>query len=33
MMIENEPARAIALKYDGGNAPTVTASGEGTIAD
>lgn len=33
MMIENEPLRAIALKYDGDNAPTVTASGEGAIAD
>ncbi len=29
----NEPLRAIALKYDGENAPTVTASGEGAIAE
>ncbi len=33
MVFENEPLRAIALKYDGENAPTVTASGEGEIAD
>jgi flagellar biosynthesis protein len=33
MIIENEPLRAVALKYDGENAPTVTASGEGDIAD
>lgn len=29
----NEPLRAIALKYDGENAPTVTASGEGDLAE
>lgn len=28
----NEPLRAIALQYDGENAPTVTATGEGDIA-
>ncbi|PHS26628.1 MAG: flagellar protein FhlB [Methylophaga sp.] len=28
----NEPLRAIALQYDGDNAPVVTASGEGDIA-
>lgn len=33
MIFENEPLRAVALKYDGENAPTVTASGEGEIAD
>jgi flagellar biosynthesis protein len=33
MIFENEPLRAVALKYDGENAPTVTASGEGAIAD
>ena len=33
MIIENEPLRAIALSYDGDNAPTVTASGEGAIAE
>ncbi|MFT7235231.1 MAG: flagellar biosynthesis protein [Methylophagaceae bacterium] len=33
MIFENEPLRAIALKYDGDNAPTVTAGGEGVIAD
>ncbi|NOQ81637.1 MAG: flagellar protein FhlB [Methylophaga sp.] len=32
-MSENEPLRAIALQYDGENAPTVTASGEGVIAE
>ncbi len=31
--MSNEPLRAIALKYDGENAPTVTASGEGVIAE
>lgn len=29
----NEPLKAVALKYDGENAPTVTASGEGDIAE
>lgn len=33
MIIEHEPLRAVALKYDGDNAPTVTASGEGAIAE
>lgn len=33
MIFENEPLRAIALKYDGDNAPTVTAGGEGAIAE
>ena len=33
MIFENEPLRAVALKYDGENASTVTASGEGEIAD
>lgn len=33
MIFENEPLRAIALSYDGDNAPTVTASGEGAIAE
>lgn len=33
MIFENEPIRAVALKYDGENAPTITASGEGAIAD
>lgn len=28
-----EPLRAIALQYDGDNAPVVTASGEGAIAE
>ncbi|MDH5358404.1 MAG: EscU/YscU/HrcU family type III secretion system export apparatus switch protein [Gammaproteobacteria bacterium] len=32
-MNHNEPLRAVALKYDGENAPTVTASGEGSIAE
>ena len=32
-MSNNEPLRAIALKYDGENAPTVTASGEGDLAE
>ncbi len=27
------PLKAIALKYDGENAPTITASGMGTVAD
>ncbi len=31
-MNTTEPLRAIALQYDGDNAPTVTASGEGDIA-
>ena len=30
---ENTPLRAIALQYDGENAPIVTASGEGEIAE
>jgi flagellar biosynthesis protein len=29
----NKPLQAIALQYDGENAPTVTASGEGAIAE
>jgi flagellar biosynthesis protein len=33
MTNDNEPLRAVALKYDGENAPTVTASGEGKIAE
>lgn len=33
MSSSNETLRAIALKYDGENAPTVTASGEGAIAE
>ncbi|OUR73243.1 flagellar protein FhlB [Methylophaga sp. 41_12_T18] len=33
MTIANEPLRAIALQYDGENAPIVTASGEGAIAE
>jgi len=32
-MSENTPLRAIALQYDGENAPIVTASGEGDIAE
>jgi len=32
-MSEQEMLRAIALEYDGENAPTVTASGEGAIAE
>ena len=32
-MSEFETLRAIALQYDGENAPTVTASGEGVIAE
>lgn len=32
MKTPNEPLRAIALQYDGDNAPVVTASGEGDIA-
>ncbi len=31
-MTQNEPLRAIALQYDGDNAPVVTATGEGDIA-
>ncbi|PHS33530.1 MAG: flagellar protein FhlB [Methylophaga sp.] len=31
-MNSTEPLRAIALQYDGDNAPLVTASGEGDIA-
>ncbi|MFW5427016.1 MAG: EscU/YscU/HrcU family type III secretion system export apparatus switch protein [Methylophagaceae bacterium] len=31
-MSQNEPLRAIALQYDGDNAPVVTATGEGDIA-
>lgn len=33
MSSENKPLQAIALQYDGENAPTVTASGEGAIAE
>ena len=33
MSNNNEPLRAIALQYDGENAPIVTASGEGDIAE
>ena len=29
----NEPLRAIALQYDGENAPTITATGVGEIAE
>lgn len=32
MSHDNDVLRAIALKYDGENAPTVTATGEGDIA-
>jgi flagellar biosynthesis protein len=32
MKQQSQPLRAIALHYDGDNAPTVTASGEGDIA-
>jgi len=32
-MTENTPLRAIALQYDGENAPIVTATGEGAIAE
>jgi len=32
-MTENTPLRAIALQYDGENAPIVTATGEGIIAE
>lgn len=32
-MNEQEPLRAIALEYDGENAPIVTAMGEGEIAE
>lgn len=31
-MTDNEPLKAIALQYDGENAPIVTAAGEGAIA-
>jgi len=30
---EDQPIKAIALKYDGENAPIVTATGEGVIAE
>lgn len=33
MSEKDEVLRAIALQYDGDNAPTVTASGEGAIAE
>lgn len=33
MTDKQEPLRAIALQYDGENAPIVTASGEGAIAE
>jgi flagellar biosynthesis protein len=32
-MSQNKPLKAIALQYDGENAPIVTASGEGDIAE
>ncbi|PCJ33150.1 MAG: flagellar protein FhlB [Gammaproteobacteria bacterium] len=32
-MSEQVPLRAIALQYDGENAPVVTASGEGELAE
>tara|TARA_R110002049_G_scaffold294121_6_gene480065 strand:+ start:419 stop:694 length:276 start_codon:yes stop_codon:yes gene_type:complete len=32
-MSDNTPLKAIALQYDGENAPIVTASGEGDIAE
>ncbi len=32
-MSVNDPLRAIALKYDGENAPVVAATGEGKIAE
>jgi len=32
-MSDKETLRAVALQYDGENAPTVTASGEGAIAE
>lgn len=32
-MMTKEPLRAVALQYDGENAPTVTASGEGAVAE
>lgn len=32
MKQHSKPLRAIALHYDGDNAPTVTASGEGEVA-
>lgn len=32
-MSQNKPLMAIALQYDGENAPIVTASGEGDIAE
>jgi flagellar biosynthesis protein len=31
--MSNSPLKAIALEYDGDNAPIVTASGEGDIAE
>ncbi|NQY27034.1 MAG: EscU/YscU/HrcU family type III secretion system export apparatus switch protein [Piscirickettsiaceae bacterium] len=31
--MSNQPLRAIALQYDGENAPIVTASGEGELAE
>ena len=31
-MSDTEPLRAIALQYDGDNAPVITATGEGDIA-
>lgn len=33
MKQSQSPLKAIALKYDGENAPTVTASGEGSVAE
>lgn len=32
-MSNKEPLRAVALQYDGENAPTVTATGEGAVAE
>jgi len=32
-MSDNKPMRAVALQYDGENAPIVTASGEGAVAE
>jgi flagellar biosynthesis protein len=31
--MSTEPLKAIALQYDGENAPTVTAAGEGAVAE
>ncbi len=32
-MKKQPPSKAVALKYDGKNAPKVTATGEGSLAD